>query len=176
MIVNALTILSGYGQGIVEDIKKNLASTGTDATGETSRSLRFEVKKDGDKTILSIYGRPYIMAVETGRGPKKSGGTGNSGMADNILKWMNVRGIMTDQDQKKRFGFAKFLTKRINEKGSKLYRDGGRKDIITPVINDTLINNITKDVLKEFSKVYLGNVAQIFKDGKPVKLDGSNST
>lgn len=168
MIVNLLTILSGYGQGVVDEIKKNLASTGTDATGETSKSLRFEVKKDADKTILSVYGRPFIMAVETGRGPAKGSGQGNSGMAENILKWMNAKGIKTDQSHKERFGFAKFLTKKINEEGSKLYKSGGRTDIISPVINETLINNITKDVLKQFSGLYLKNVAQTFKEGKPV--------
>jgi hypothetical protein len=162
MIVDLLTLLTDYGHSTVSKIQQNLQSTGTNATNKTSQSVNFEIERTGEKIKFRLVGRPYIMSVETGRGPKKSGSGGQSNMVQNLLEWMDARNIKTDLDQKKRMGFAKFLARHINEKGTKLYRSGGRKDIITPVL-DGLSDRISLDILQQFSKMYLTKVVGAFK-------------
>lgn len=57
-------ILDDAGQRYVKDIQANLASSGTDATGETSRSVGYEVRTEGSKLVLEVYGgRPYFPTV-----------------------------------------------------------------------------------------------------------------
>lgn len=126
-------ILDDGGQSIIDDIRDNLAATGTNATGETSKSLRYEVEvTKGEKGSLTVYGRGFIWGVETGRGPRKQ--TVASGFLDGMMKWMRVRGIGASLSEKKFQQLARFFTWRQNKLGSALFRKGGRKDIITPVV------------------------------------------
>ncbi len=127
-------ILDEGGQSIIDGIRDNLASSGTNATGATSESLRYEVDvQNGNKGSLTVYGRGFIWGVETGRGPRKSGV--KSEFIDGMMKWMRIRGIGSGLTDKKFQQLARFFTWRQNKLGSVLFRKGGRKDIITPVIN-----------------------------------------
>lgn len=156
MIVSLVQILSSSGQGIVSDIRKNLASTNSNATGKTSQSIQYAVTESGTKTTLLVYGRPFVWGVETGRGPRKS--SSNQNMMQNIREWMDVRNIGTDLSEARRESLARYITYKINKEGSQLYKSGGRKDIISNVIDDSLIGQISKLVMDQFSKAYMDNV------------------
>ena len=67
MNVELISILNNYGQFTVQQIQQNLSSTGTNATGKTSASLKYSVKNEGTKATLLITGRKYFATVETGR-------------------------------------------------------------------------------------------------------------
>jgi len=149
MTVDLISILNGYGNSVVSQIRQNLASTNTDATGKTSRSLRFEVKNDGSKTIMKIFGRPYIMSVETGR--KATPGVKPSRQfVENIKEWTKARGIPV--------GASYAIAKSINEKGT----PSTGKKIISNVIDQSLTDNISKDVLGQFAKLLTTNIKQIY--------------
>ncbi len=154
MVVNLITILNGYGNNIVESIRRNLASTGTNATGKTSRSLRYEVQDKGDKIILSIFGKPYLAVVETGRKATPQFTKPSIEFVASIKEWVKARGINE--------GAAYAIAKSIHQKGTKLHSIGGRKDIISNVINPALTESIAKDVLFSFSKLLTTNIKQIY--------------
>jgi hypothetical protein len=156
MIVSLVQILSSHGQAVVKDIRANLASTGTNATGKTSNSIQYEVTEQGSVTTLIVYGRPFVMTVETGRGPRKSSQSQN--VKDRILEWMEAKGVRADLDQVKKEAFAKFLTWRINKEGTELHKKGGRKDIVSNVVGPSRIDDIMTEVLSRYSKAYIDNV------------------
>lgn len=149
MTVDLISILNGYGNSVVQQIKENLASTNTNATGKTSSSLRFDVSQQGAKTTLKIFGRPYIATVETGR--KATPGVKPSRQfVENIKEWTKARGIPV--------GASYAIARSINEKGTP---PTGKK-IISNVIDQSLTDKISKDVLGQFAKLLTTNIKQIY--------------
>ncbi len=116
-------LLEDAGKQYVQEIRENLASTGTDATGETSRSVGYRIVQSGNKIRLEVYGgRPFFPTVETGSKPSKKNPSPE--MVRKIDKWKDVRGILRNA-----YGIAKGILKY----GSKLWQKGGRKDIYSNV-------------------------------------------
>lgn len=116
-------ILDEAGRRYVDEIRANLASTGTDATGETSASVGYEVRQEGSKIVLEVYGgRPYFPTVETGSKPSKK--KPSPDMIEKIKTWAGVRGILASP-----WGIAKNILKF----GSKLWQKGGRRNIYSNV-------------------------------------------
>lgn len=144
MVVDLMTILHGHGMFVVDSIRRNMSSAGIDATGRTSKSLKYEVKEQGSKTTLKVTGKPFIMVIETGR---KATPTYKPSIefVKSIQQWAAAKGI------DKRFAYA--IAKSIHKEGTK-----GTPGVITNVINDTLINTISKDVLTKFANLYMSNI------------------
>lgn len=153
MIVDTLQILSQYGNSVVAQIQQNLASTGTNATSKTSRSLHFEVKDEGTTQTLTVLAKPYFMVVETGRKPTPQYTKPSEQFVDSIKEWLKARG----KSELSAYGIAKS----IHKYGTKLYQDGGRTDIVSNVVNDNLVAQITKDILVKFADHYLKNAVNI---------------
>lgn len=157
MFVDVLSILSQTGTTVVDQIKQNLSSSGTNATGRTAASLRFEVINETDKQILRVIGKPYFKVVETGRKATPEYTNPSKQFVADILEWVKARGI----DEKAAYGIAKS----IHQKGTKLFRDGGRQDIFSNVVTPTFVDELSKSVLDQFTNEYLRNV---------VKINGNN--
>ncbi len=157
MFVDVLNILSQTGTTVVDQIRQNLASSGTNATGRTSSSLRFEVIDQTDKQILRIIGKPYFKVVETGRKPTPEYTNPSKDFVESIRQWCIARG----KDEKAAYGIAKS----IHQKGTKLFRSGGREDIFTNVITDDPVASVSKSVLTQFTNEYLKNVVKITSGG-----------
>jgi hypothetical protein len=116
-------ILDDAGRRYVDEIRKNLASSGTDATGETSKSVGYQVYTQGNRLVLEVYGgRPYFPTVETGSKPSKK--KPGRKMIEKIKTWADVRGILASP-------WA--IAKNILKFGSKLWQKGGRRDIYSNV-------------------------------------------
>jgi hypothetical protein len=156
MIVSLVDILSQHGRSVVQDIRTNLDSTRTNATGKTSNSIQYAVTEDGTKTILWVYGRPFVFTVETGRGPRRE--SKDHKTVDRIREWMDARGIGTGLNEAQKEQKAKSITFLINKYGSKLHRKGGRKDIISNVVNQSLYDEITDDVMNKFTNSFMDNI------------------
>lgn len=154
LIVDVLTILSQYGQSTVAQIQANLSATGTNATGKTSRSLRFEVSAKGDTQFLQVIGgRKYFMTVETGRKATPQYTKPSTEFVAAIKEWMEAKGID---------GPAYGIAKAIHQRGTKLFQQGGRKSIVSNVINQGLIDQISKDILAQFATAYLKSTVKIY--------------
>lgn len=147
-----IQVLSGYGQSTVQKIRDNLASSGTNASGRTSRSLRYEVTEQGTLTTLRILGRPFFMTVETGRKPTPQYTKPSRDFVASIREWIQAKG----GDQ----GAAYAIARHIHQKGTKLFRTGGRKDIVSNVVNESLFSQIEQDVLKRFANRYVNTVKE----------------
>jgi hypothetical protein len=133
---------------MVNDIRANLGATGTNATGRTSQSLRFEITQNGGKMNMRLYGRPFFMTVQTGRRPTPEKKPSRE-MIDNLRVWMEARGM----DASKVWGLAT----KINQRGTRLWLEGGREDIVDPVV-DEFINGISMDALAAEQENFILNV------------------
>jgi len=153
MVADIISILNTYGNSTVQSIRNNLASTGTNATGKTSQSLRFEVKNEGSKITIKILGKPYLAVVETGRRDTPQYTKPSIEFVASIQEWMNAKG---------KEGSAYAIAKSIHQHGTKLFQKGGRQDIISNVINQGLINNISKDILNKFASQLVLNIKQVY--------------
>lgn len=128
------TILRDELELLKVHIQQNLASSGTNASGKTSESLRVEVDEHGGKLI----GRPFFHGVETGRGP---GGVPRNFQAI-ILDWMNAKGVHADDGDDQ--GMAQGIAWKIRRQGTSLWRrtkdSGGIKTIYTNELQITMQN------------------------------------
>ena len=111
------------------DIIANHERAGQVASGKTRDSLSVEVTSDTTSATATMYGRKYFAALETGSQPwKKQYKHPPKPFVETIAKWMTDKGIE---------GVSAYLVARkIMREGSRLYRDGGRQDIFTPVMED----------------------------------------
>ena len=125
-------VLSEWGAKVADAIKSNLDTTGTTASGRTRDSIEVVVE-NGE---LFIIGRPYFRGVEEGRGAGKI----PYNFTDIIHKWMKDKGIAAEfgETEAKQRSAAFVIGQFIKEHGTKLYRDGGRTDIYTQTIEDSL--------------------------------------
>lgn len=157
MNAELIAILNTYGSSTVDKIRQNLASTGTNATGKTSQSLRYEVTNSGSKATLKVLGKPYFAVVETGRKPTPEYTKPSVEFVNSIKEWLRAKG----GNEKSAYGIAKS----IHKKGTKLYRDGGRKDIVSNVVNQDLTDRISLDLLNKFAQQFLASAVKLFRDG-----------
>ncbi len=153
MTAELITILKKYGQSTVSQIRENLSSTGTDASKKTSQSLRYEIISDSSTTSLRIIGKPFFAVVETGRKPTPDYKPSKQFVAS-IREWLKAKGGEE--------GAAYAIARTIHQKGTKLYQQGGRTDIFSNVINDSLIDKISADLLDKFADEFLKNVVATF--------------
>lgn len=130
-------ILQDDGIQLINDIRANMGSAGQNATNETSRSLRIEVKQEGTKFKLQLFGRAFFMTVQTGRRPTPEKKPSRE-MIARITDWVEARGI----DSSAVWGIAT----NIQKKGTKLWQTGGRTDIVDPAIDD-FVNNVSQHLL-----------------------------
>lgn len=111
------------------DIIANHERAGQVASGKTRDSLSVEVTSDTTSATATMYGRKYFAALETGSAPwKKQYTHPPRPFVETIAKWMADKGIE---------GVSAYLVARkIMREGSRLYRDGGKQNIFTPVMED----------------------------------------
>lgn len=126
-------ILDKFGRDTAQIIQDNLATTGTNASGQTSASVRSE-PTPGHSTVT---GKAFIFVVETGRKP------GRRPPVSKIVSWLQT-GKVSFQGKIDSAAFA--ISKKIGEVGSKLFREGGRTDIITPAISNERVDKLTKEI------------------------------
>ena len=121
----------------VGDIKRRHIQAGQRATGRTMNALEVRMRREADAIVGEIWGMPYTGAWETGSRPARRKGTAASreSMVQNLKEWCKIRGLAVDDKQAERL--AKYLAWYIKRYGSKLYRKGGRRDIITPAVEAT---------------------------------------
>lgn len=155
-MTNTQDIIKQVLDKMVSQIKVNLQSTGTNASGRTSDSLRVEV----DSTSGRIYGRRYFRGVEQGR----AGGRVPRNFTSIIRQWILDKGLTPSAIPYKRQPSANWQPKytpeerglrqmasaiahTIQKSGTSLYRSGGRKDIFTNVFEENkkvLLSSATK--------------------------------
>lgn len=156
--MNPITdILNKFGIETVELISSNLSSTGTNASGETAASLSSDMVT---KTNVRVTGKPFIYVVETGRKP------GRMPPVSKIQKWLES-GKVSFQGKAESLAWA--ISKTIAKKGSKLFRDGGRKDIITPALSEMRITALTNDIADASLKLTVKTIDDVIDGNTNIK-------
>lgn len=154
--IDVKSILLSALSSAKEQIQRNLADTGTNASGKTSQSLAVAVTD----TSGELSGRFAFGTVETGR----KGGKVPSGFRDIIYQWMQDKGVHAEaqgrrsQESADR-SMAYLIARKIAREGSKLYREGGRKDIYSNVLPITI-----ERVSTELTNEYIININSIIDD------------
>lgn len=146
MTAELLSILNKAGQSAVALIRANMVSTGTNATGKSSQSLRFEVVEDGTKTILRILGKEFFAVVETGRKATPQYDKPSKEFVASIREWAKAKGLPE--------GSAYGIARSIHKKGTSLFRQGGRQDIYSNV-QRSMIDQISVDLLQKYANLFL---------------------
>ena len=134
----------------VNEIKRRSTQAGQVATGRTLRALEVRVRREGVNVIGEIWGRPFTGVLETGSRPARRKGTAaaRQAMVADMKEWCRIRGLTNGMTDKQAENFARWLSWYIKKHGTKLYRQGGRRDIITPALE------ATKEQLAERLGVY----------------------
>lgn len=134
-------ILTDRTIGLISDIRENMTMASQNATGQTAQSLRFEIKQEENKYIMTLYGRAFFMTVQTGRKPTPDKKPSRE-MIERITDWVQARGMDSSA--------VWAIATNIQKKGTKLWQSGGREDIVDPAVDD-FINNVSQDLLKSGS-------------------------
>lgn len=133
---------------LINNVRANLGATGTNATMSTSQSLRIEVKQEGLKYKMQLFGRSFFMTVQTGRKPTPDKKPSRA-MVDNIKKWIAARGMNESA--------AWAIATNINKKGTKLWQSGGREDILDPAA-DVFVNDVSMNILETAADDFLSKI------------------
>jgi hypothetical protein len=98
------------------------------ASGRTIESLKVVV--DDNHGIL--YGRQAFDVLETGRRPGKV----PKGFYQIIQQWVEDKKIQVEKPK----SFAYLVARKIANEGTELFRNGGRADIYSPDVEETIKN------------------------------------
>src|SRR5688500_1697363 len=132
-----IDVVQNQGIHLLNNIRVNLGSTGTNATMRTSQSLRLEVSQSGDIIKMLLYGREFFTSVRAGRRPTP-GKKPSREFIENLRPWADARGIPQSA--------VWAIATSINKKGTNLWLAGGRDDIIEPAV-DEFVNNVSQAAL-----------------------------
>lgn len=155
MTAEVLNILSQTGESVVSQIQANTPK----ATGKTARSVSYEVKEANGKIVFSILASKYFKALETGIKPYPQYTKASREFVQSIREWLSAKG--SDQ------GPAYAIAMSIHQKGTKLWRAGGRTDVFSNVLNESFIDKLSNELLTQFAKEYLDSVIK--------SLDGNSN-
>ncbi len=161
--MSVTTILQSELEWLKDSIIERMRAEGITVTGKTAESLESVVKSSTNMTVFwaILKGRPAFSTVEDGRRP---GGV-PSNIESIIKRWIQDKGISIRQIpyvrqpserwqpkytvQERSLNIAAgAIAHTIKTKGTRLFRQGGRKDIYTPLI-DEFIERVSEKVSKE---------------------------
>lgn len=155
-------ILRELGESAVTQIRSNMAAAGQNATGKTSESLTVSATEQR----LTITGRQAFWTLERGRGPGRT----PKNFRQIIAAWIVAKGLPLQLKPIKRetgrdaytralLAAAGAIAWNIHKQGTKLYREGGRNDIYTPVLEE-LENKIVARLVPAFDAEITENIGQ----------------
>lgn len=146
-----IDIVTQNGIQWTNDVRANMGAAGMNVTFKTANSLRIEVIQETGKVKMTAYGRPFFNTVRTGRRPTPDKKPSRD-MISNISEWVAARGISEDA--------VWAIATSIQKKGTQLWRDGGRTDIIEPATDD-LINSTAQDLLDAKSEEFILKIREM---------------
>jgi hypothetical protein len=144
---------------MTDEIKKNTPKV----TGKSAASVDFTVSHTANTAELQITAKKFFRVVETGRGPTKSGASKSTpSLVDAIKEWLKAKG---ESD----VGMAYAISKRIHKKGTKLYQQGGRKDVFSNVLNERAIDKLGRNLQDAIAEYYLQDFIKNLEKNKLIK-------
>lgn len=155
--------LSGTIQG---EIISRMIKEGQRVTGKTIDSITVDNRPTG----FTIWSAPYIMALDTGRGPSKGGPAGDPPLKELILEWIKNKGIVPKATRKDGVvmdynyrGLAFAITRRIHEQGNLIFRLQKPTGIITGVITEERIDAFIGTFSRKFMDFVRSEILESIK-------------
>ena len=133
-------LLEKFGIDSVELIRGNIARAGQNATGKTAAAIQWMTPSP---KRLVVDGPKFVYVLETGRGPNKNQSP------DSIQKFVGWAGstFIKDWATDKPVEYNPYsIAHVIAKNGTKLFQQGGRKDIITPALDESRIDKLTAQI------------------------------
>jgi hypothetical protein len=127
-------LLEAFGIDSVELIRNNMANAGQNASGKTSRAIEW---KSPEPNKLIVDGPKFVYVLETGRKP------GKRPPVSPIKEWLEAKSIPVSGSID---SAAWAISTAIGKKGTKLFQDGGRTDIITPAQAPARFDKLESDI------------------------------
>ena len=121
-----MELVSSELEALKHTVIENQKNSGQVASGRTIASMKVEVTEDGGV----LWGRSPFGTLETGRKPGKV----PAGFWKIIRQWMDDKGIQVQKPD----SFAYLVARKIANEGTQLFRNGGRDDIYSPEVKDTV--------------------------------------
>jgi len=95
---NTRAYLVKYGNQVEQEIETRLRNNGKIASGDLYDSIRYDIKEDSKKFIISFYMADYGRYVDKGTKPSKydnstGKGTGKSPFIKSLMRWCQIRGL-----------------------------------------------------------------------------------
>ena len=153
-------IISTTLNEFIADVKYRHIQAGQRATGKSIASLEKTLEQKGVDYVGQVLGAAHIGTFETGRGPARKGTRGSAEQAEfvsGLAEWCKIRGFtsagLSDEQYVR---IANGLRWYLNKFGTRLYRNGGRKDIITPAMQ-TFADNLEKRLEQYYTEEIKNN-------------------
>lgn len=121
-----MELVSSELEALKQKVIENQKNSGQVASGRTIASMKVEVTEDGGV----LWGRSPFGTLETGRKPGKV----PAGFWKIIRQWMDDKGIQVQKPD----SFAYLVARKIANEGTQLFRNGGRDDIYSHEVKDTV--------------------------------------
>lgn len=158
LVLSSFILLETFAQGVIKAIQDNIKNKqvtpfgSVHSTGEAEKSLFYRL--DTNRLIIGSTWA-YITVLEDGRKP------GKFAPPEVIEKWLDDKPITSDISKK---SLAFLINRKLKEKGSLIYQQGGNSGILSDVINQEYIHkNLTpalgKSIAKEVSSILFKKAA-----------------
>jgi len=139
---SALKQILDYLTDVQGEIVDQIIKTKMNASGKTAASLEVVPSNTGG----SLMAANHIIFLETGRGPTSPTGPYPSGekLIDIIKQWIVDKGLDLNP-------YA--VTKTIHEKGTRLYRQGGKSGVLSIPLQLAGLNTLFAEIATQYSQV-----------------------
>ena len=142
--------LNELGRQIVAEMRTTLQQNRSNASGNLSREINYEVIGTGDDLTLSITYPEYGEVLDKGRGQSRRGGP-NQEWRNKIVAWMRYKGISPRQGMTVET-VAYLITRKINREGYKA----------KPWIDSSVEKVLSQDLDKVFGPAIVEKLNEIF--------------
>ncbi len=134
-------ILKEEIDGILDDIREKYEASGRKASGQFAEGLEAVYESSAFQYKGTIKGFTYLA----GRGKTKNGNKGEPTVQQQILKWLNTRGIKPIEKKMTLNSLAYVIARKIHRQGTdrslwlKIY-----EEVITPERIDRIIRRVSE--------------------------------
>lgn len=167
MFISTQMILNKYGPKWVQQLQDNIINDhahGNYVPLAQREKMASSVEYQVGENDFTIMADQWIFTYEYGRGPTVNDGDG--AVRRNVRAYIrenNIQpqGYKANGDTIDEDTLAFFISQKIHQYGSKLFRDHQQSGVLSSVINDQNI----EDLLKDLNTVLVPSVASILLEG-----------
>jgi hypothetical protein len=149
-------LLQKLGESLVLQFRTSIEQVKT--SGRTAESIH-AVSTD---TTVEVLADRHIFALEDGRKPTGSGAArGNPTLFEQIREWAQLKGIVTNINDKQQLGIVYAITKKIHKEGWKPSLNKPLSSVINKIDIETLLREIVTLQATLYSNRFINEVKEL---------------